>query len=232
MSSCSEDEDTGELNPDVKFFFAKDNYKYGTEIEFSNLSKENGSTFESFMWDFGDGNTSEEENPTHSYSEAGEFKVKLTITDAEGNEYSDSEKITVLPDVSSWVPDVVTFYPKSWQNAELPVIVYFAVRNANFEVVDYTEDGKYTAAKLAEDTEDAPIGVSGISVPIEGDESLTFELYDPEGSDVADPDNDLLITSFTVKASDIVPEDEAGPYTYTYTDDEDDPTFELRMEWE
>lgn len=33
-------------------------------------------------WDFGDGATSTEQNPTHAYNEAGEFDVVLTVTDS------------------------------------------------------------------------------------------------------------------------------------------------------
>ncbi len=37
---------------------------------------------ETFAWDFGDGNMSTEENPTHSYVAAGNYPVKLVITSA------------------------------------------------------------------------------------------------------------------------------------------------------
>jgi cytochrome c-type biogenesis protein CcmE len=43
---------------------------------------------DSYAWDFGDGNTSDEENPTHTYeydvNEPGTYTVSLTVTDAEG----------------------------------------------------------------------------------------------------------------------------------------------------
>lgn len=34
-----------------------------------------------WLWDFGDGQTSTEANPQHTFSEAGEYKVSLTVTD-------------------------------------------------------------------------------------------------------------------------------------------------------
>jgi PKD repeat protein len=37
-----------------------------------------------WLWDFGDGNTSTEENPTHIYQDAGDYDVTLTITDIGG----------------------------------------------------------------------------------------------------------------------------------------------------
>ncbi len=38
-----------------------------------------------YEWDFGDGNTSTEDIPAHSYSSAGDYTVSLTVTDDRGN---------------------------------------------------------------------------------------------------------------------------------------------------
>ncbi|MDK1286322.1 M43 family zinc metalloprotease [Pseudoalteromonas umbrosa] len=43
-----------------------------------------------YLWEFGDGNTSTEANPSHSYSRADTFSVKLTVTDNDGNTASDT----------------------------------------------------------------------------------------------------------------------------------------------
>jgi len=43
-----------------------------------------------YSWDFGDGNTSDEENPVHSYSEQGDYFVNLTVTDSENNISTDT----------------------------------------------------------------------------------------------------------------------------------------------
>lgn len=51
----------------------------------------------SYLWDFGDGNTSTEENPTYSYSEGGSYNVSLTITSADGEATLTKENyITVI----------------------------------------------------------------------------------------------------------------------------------------
>jgi PKD repeat protein len=39
----------------------------------------------SYQWDFGDGKTSNEEYPVHTYRASGEYTVKLTVTDDRGN---------------------------------------------------------------------------------------------------------------------------------------------------
>lgn len=38
----------------------------------------------SYKWDFGDGETSKEESPRHTYVAAGDYKVKLTVANADG----------------------------------------------------------------------------------------------------------------------------------------------------
>ena len=41
---------------------------------------------QTWLWDFGDGNTSEEQNPTHVYQTSGEYTVSLTVTNTLGND--------------------------------------------------------------------------------------------------------------------------------------------------
>ena len=47
-----------------------------------------------YEWTFGDGEKSAEENPSHEYKKAGEYKVNLTVTDPSGE--SASEEIVVI----------------------------------------------------------------------------------------------------------------------------------------
>ncbi len=60
------------------------------EYTFVNVSL-NGA---SFSWDFGDGNTSTEKSPTHTYASAGDYDVVLTATNAGGSAMA-NETITV-----------------------------------------------------------------------------------------------------------------------------------------
>lgn len=60
----------------AEFSTAKKNYCLGEEIKFDNAST--GATL--FRWDFGDGSTSSQENPTKVYQDSGFFEVTLTIS--------------------------------------------------------------------------------------------------------------------------------------------------------
>jgi outer membrane protein assembly factor BamB len=58
-------------------------------------------------WDFGDGQISNEQNPTHNYSAVGNFTATFTVTDHEGNSSSDTATVTVsyeLPSVTITKP--------------------------------------------------------------------------------------------------------------------------------
>ena len=48
-----------------------------------------------YAWEFGDGATSSSQNPSHTYSTAGDFTVKLTVTDTIGQTASKSQVVKV-----------------------------------------------------------------------------------------------------------------------------------------
>ena len=52
-------------------------------------------------WDFGDGSTSNEQNPKHSYSKAGNYIAKLTVTDSEGNKANDTAQVIVYEELKA-----------------------------------------------------------------------------------------------------------------------------------
>jgi outer membrane protein assembly factor BamB len=56
-----------------------------------------------YHWDFGDGQTSNEQNPTHSYSTSGNYTATFTVTDSVGNISSDTAQVTI-----SYAPPTVT----------------------------------------------------------------------------------------------------------------------------
>ena len=67
-------------------------------VKFTNLSQDvpEGS---SVLWNFGDGSTSDEYNPSHDYENSGYYRVSLTITSNDGK----SDGITQLLVVSDIV---------------------------------------------------------------------------------------------------------------------------------
>ena len=55
----------------------------------------------SWLWDFGDGNTSKDQNPMHTYSTAGTYTVNLTVSNENG---TDSKLATINVSQSEFMP--------------------------------------------------------------------------------------------------------------------------------
>ena len=76
--------------PYSEFKYSPKKPKVEEKISFTDLSSDIDGTIESYSWNFGDGKTSNLQNPKHKYSSAGKYNVTLTITDNGGkiNSYS------------------------------------------------------------------------------------------------------------------------------------------------
>jgi gliding motility-associated-like protein len=59
-----------------------------------------------FFWDFGDGNTSIEQNPTHLYTSIDPFRVVLTVTDDIG--CRDTAQLRTIPPIEIFIPNSFT----------------------------------------------------------------------------------------------------------------------------
>ena len=92
VTNCKEEEDppAPEPNPIASFQFAisEDNFLL---VNFSNFSQ----NATSYSWDFGDGNSSSEESPSHTYESAGNYTVTLTASNASGQSAQKSESVTL-----------------------------------------------------------------------------------------------------------------------------------------
>ncbi|WP_026318011.1 S8 family serine peptidase [Algicola sagamiensis] len=67
--------------PAAGFDFAVDE----RTVQFTDLSTDRDNNITTWLWDFGDGNTSDQANPSHTYAEDGTYDVSLTVTDADGS---------------------------------------------------------------------------------------------------------------------------------------------------
>lgn len=63
-----------------------------SEIREGNISK--------FTWDFGDGSQQDGRNVSYTYEEEGTYELVLTVTDAQGNEDTDTLEVTVIDEGS------------------------------------------------------------------------------------------------------------------------------------
>ena len=98
---------TETINVEVQYVYSDfyTSYITDTEIEFIATPEPACSTCD-FDWDFGDGSTSEEMNPTHEYDGLGDYYAQLTVTNALG--CTDSAYTLVEGPVLIYIPNAFT----------------------------------------------------------------------------------------------------------------------------
>ena len=75
-------------------------YTYTTDpigIDFTDISTDPDGSIVSWYWDFGEGNTSTEQNPTHGFAFYGSYTVALTVTDDDGLTDIKQKLVTINP---------------------------------------------------------------------------------------------------------------------------------------
>ncbi len=93
-------------------------------------------------WDFGDGTTSDESNPTHVYEKLGQYTAILTVTDAEGTSSTTALTINVLPEAPADI-GIHTEFPGSRDG--LIILCYDPFYSSELETrggAKFTEDGQ------------------------------------------------------------------------------------------
>lgn len=116
-----------ETLPEAAFSYApkETNYK---QIDFSNASISSTD----FEWNFGDGNTSTDKDPSHTYAADGEYTVTLTSSDKLGATNTTSQTITLVEPIVSFEPEILNpgfdiegadSYRDNWRNADLGGVI-------------------------------------------------------------------------------------------------------------
>ncbi|EDN71164.1 peptidase S8 and S53, subtilisin, kexin, sedolisin [Beggiatoa sp. PS] len=80
--------------------------KVGEPVSFNgNFSDLNAIDTHTFSWDFGDGSNATAQNTSHTFNQAGEYNVKLTVTDSRNGAALDTLKVTVILDLQVSQPE-------------------------------------------------------------------------------------------------------------------------------
>ena len=100
--------------PVAEFSVDNDNPKTGEEVTFTNSTVDGVS----YSWDFGDGETSDVENPTHTYESFGDYTATLT---AYSKKEKKTDEVTVTIDVDKNTTEMLV---GTWRMNTLDVIFY------------------------------------------------------------------------------------------------------------
>ncbi|MGQ7868332.1 PKD domain-containing protein [Sunxiuqinia sp. sy24] len=94
--SCGKNDD--DVNSPVAQFSSSDtNTDIGVSLTFTDESLNNPT---SWLWDFGDGNTSTLQNPSHSYSDLGAYSISLKVSNEYGSHTETKSNFINIDDVN------------------------------------------------------------------------------------------------------------------------------------
>ncbi|MBR9923001.1 MAG: PKD domain-containing protein [Bacteroidetes bacterium] len=193
----------------------------GADVDFENTS--NGAT--SYVWEFGDGESSEEVNPSYTYDEDGIYMVTLTAT-------NDCGSVTTQQTIVIATAGPVALFSSGVYTGCLPLEVEFSNQSsANTESIEWIFEGGLPATSTDENpvvTYNSPgeFDVTIIATNINGADTLTLNDYvsvlpDPE----ADFDTDVM--GSTVDFDNL--SQNALSYTWYFgdgeTSNEENPTY-------
>jgi PKD repeat protein len=87
--------EAGLEEPTASFSFTPAHPRLGNEVRFSDESTGEPT---SWQWDFGDGQTSQQQNPSHTYTSSGSKTVTLVVSNASGSD-STVKEVRISPSV-------------------------------------------------------------------------------------------------------------------------------------
>ena len=105
------------IPPVADFSFIPVEPKQGNLVEFTDLSTDSDGSVVFRLWDFGDGESSNLQNPTHVYQDHGTFTINLTVNDDDGNISYKEKEITILENIKPVA--LFTYTPSSPTNADI-----------------------------------------------------------------------------------------------------------------
>ena len=122
--------------PSASFAFSPNGPTDADEVTFTDASNDADGTISSWHWDFGDGTTSTERNPRHTFADDGSYNVSLIVTDNDGTvSTAHTRTVTVVNAVpvgqfdlpsGAHVGDQVRFHDRSFDPSPMGEIVHIA----------------------------------------------------------------------------------------------------------
>ncbi len=211
----------------------------GLEVSFKSTSSDEDGDSLTYAWNFGDGSSSTEKDPTHSYAKTGSYTVKLTVSDGKAST-SSNKKVDIvaadnnLPEVDFdfTSKDLVLSYKANASDADGDALTYdwdfgdgsvsdsesgshAYKEKGTYEVTLTVSDGKATAKKSKSvSVQENTHNVDGNHTPV-ADFHYAFTGLDGKLTAVAtDEDNDEL--TYTWDLGDGLTSTEQNP-TVKYT---------------
>lgn len=231
FTSCKKD-DPEPTPPKLRAIFSAEGYLRPAPSTVSFINKSTNAV--SYSWEFGDGATSTEENPSHEYAAKGKYEVKLTATDANGETDVKTKEIEMYGTIKGVKLDAVFIYAELF-GADLDAQNHYDSDGSGADVMmkifkngtevftptGYFPDypfGEHEIAVMFDETTGLPYECTSLT------DTYSIKVYDYEGTVL----NLIKEFSFTVNG-DIVPEDEMSFYPAAF--ELDNGTVACNITW-
>lgn len=129
-------------------------------VQFSDLSNPGSGTISSWLWEFGDGTTSTQQNPQHAYQSEGYYSVSLTVT----NSFNATEALT-RPDYIHVLPRLPLIAVDPAQNVDFGT-VYLGTSGQVYLLITNTGSAELSVQSLSFTVGDTPFEIPDRSYPI------------------------------------------------------------------
>ena len=146
--------------PEPDFSYSPENPKMNQDVHFTDESKDPDGYIVEWLWDFGDGASSTQENPKHQFKRGGEYTVRLTVTDDSYDSDDRIKRVKIIQtyDLTIEVKDILGL---SISNAEIEL--YTGGKLYTSELTD--ETGKLTLVEVPEGDYEIITKVIGVTTP-------------------------------------------------------------------
>lgn len=204
-------------NADVGITINSDEASFTIDVESSNAYApqrvnftNTSATASSFLWDFGDGTTSSEENPTHGYTNAGTYTISQSIvgplnTDTETMEYT----VNAIPSSNAVYTDPKYIFQGSTQTIKVNIN---ALNLASAEInVSFPPGVEFGGS----------IGVAGTSILEANGVSPFFQAYYTEPAGTDGRDFHVLTSALDQSAMDTTGSGELFSFTFANSNQSD-----------
>ena len=155
----------------------------GLDITFTDTSTDSDGSIAAWNWDFGDGNNTIVQNPSHTYAAGGTYTVTLNVTDNDGGLGSISQQVSVSAGGSN-APPVASF---TYVCNARDCLFDAAASTDDVGIVSYAwefgDGGGFTSTSL----------IASNTYPANGNFGVTLVVTDAEGA------SDTAIAVFRVK---------------------------------
>jgi PKD repeat protein len=214
FNSCKKDNAEPELSAGLSM--DGHNRPAPTTVHFTNESE----NADSYLWDFGDGETSEEINPTHEYTEPGNYSVELEARNEAGETKTATGLLKIYGTLTGWEVDAVLADEDIMADVPAGSFVYLILLDNNGNYINYTgSSGQVRGFETNGDGSKEEWLVrtyDGAPVIVGMNGAVTVKIL-RSGSTSVDPNNDELLAETTINTqNDLVPANNLDPYPFAH----------------